>query len=166
MSFSLHRVQKQEGQEIVIAYGSKTLSTAERNYCVTRRELLALVYFVDNYRHYLIGRKFLIRTDHGALKWLMEFKDPEGQIARWIQRMSIYQFNIIHRPGSQHGNSDALSRIPCGEDCKFCKKGRQESMEEESIRARIAKELPFSHTRMTGQKKSRESFTWAVCSPG
>ena len=63
--------QKQEvGTERVIAYASRVLSKAERRYYVTRRELLAVVFFIDDFRHYLIGRSFTLRTDHGSLTWL------------------------------------------------------------------------------------------------
>ena len=43
----------------------------------------------------------------------MNFKEPEGQLARWLQVLSEYQFDIIHRPGKQHGNADGLSRRSC-----------------------------------------------------
>ena len=59
-----------DGSEWVVGYGSRTLSKAERNYCVTRRELLVMVYFVKHFRPYLLGRKFTLHTDHGALKCL------------------------------------------------------------------------------------------------
>ena len=105
--------QCQDKTERVIAFASKSLSKPERNYCVTRRELLAVVTFVKYFRHYLIGRKFLVRTDHGSLRWLFRFKEPEGQIARWLEILNTYDFEIEHRPGRLHGNADALSRIPC-----------------------------------------------------
>lgn len=105
--------QVQNGEERVIAYGSRTLTREERRYCVTRRELLAVVYFVKQFRHYLYGRKFLIRTDHGALRWLLNFKDPQGQVARWIEVLDTYSYEIQHRPGVRHGNADAMSRGPC-----------------------------------------------------
>ena len=70
--------QKIDNKERVLAYASRTLSKAERKYCVTRKELLALVYFVKYFRHYLYGREFTVRTDHGSLRWLMNFKNPEG----------------------------------------------------------------------------------------
>ena len=56
-----------QGCERVIAYGSRTLFKPERRYCVTRRELLAVVEFTRVYRPYLVGRKFVLRTDHGSL---------------------------------------------------------------------------------------------------
>ena len=102
-----------EGQERVVAYGSRTLSKAERRYCVTRRELLAVVVFTQQYRPYLSGRKFLLRTDHGSLTWLKNFKEPEGQLARWLERLQELDFHIVHRRGRAHTNADALSRLPC-----------------------------------------------------
>lgn len=114
-----------DGEERVIAYGSKVLLKAERNYCVTRKELLAIVYFVKQYKHYLYGKKFLLRTDHGALRWLFQFKDPEGQVARWLETLAIFDFDIQHRPGRQHQNADSLSRIPC----KQCGMGGSEQAE-------------------------------------
>ena len=105
--------QVQNGIEKVIAYASKTLSKPEKRYCVTRRELLAVVYFTQYFRHFLLGRKFTVRTDHNSLKWLRKFKNPEGQIARWLEVLETFNFDIQHRPGAKHGNADALSRIPC-----------------------------------------------------
>eukprot|EP00731_Ephydatia_muelleri_P033154 Em0025g110a len=81
-----------EGHEQVIAYASRVLSKAEKQYCATRREMLAL-----------------------------NFKDPQGQIARWLEILAEYDFTIQHRPGLKHSNADALSRLPC----KQC--GRQDS---------------------------------------
>ena len=105
--------QETEDGECVIAYGSRTLTQSERRYCVTRKELLALVNFVKFFRHYLYGKKFHVRTDHGSLRWLMNFKNPEGQVARWIEFLSAFHMDIEHRPGRSHGNADGVSRIPC-----------------------------------------------------
>jgi hypothetical protein len=71
--------QEQDGVEKVIAYASRTLSGPERNYCVTRKELLAVVFFVKHFRSYLLGRSFSIRTDHSALQWLRRTPEPIGQ---------------------------------------------------------------------------------------
>ncbi|GFQ91611.1 transposon Ty3-I Gag-Pol polyprotein [Trichonephila clavata] len=112
--------QEINGQEHVIAYWSKCLSKPERNYCVTRKELLAIVKAVENFHSYLYGRKFLLRTDHASLTWLLNFKNTEGQIARWIQKLEEYDFEIKHRKGSLHSNADALSRRPCSNACSYC----------------------------------------------
>ncbi|GBN83820.1 Retrovirus-related Pol polyprotein from transposon 297 [Araneus ventricosus] len=107
-------------EECVIAYFSKSLGKPERNYCVTRKELLAIVKSIEHFHHYLYGRKFLLRTDHASLRWLLNFREPEGQIARWIQRLQEYDFEIQHRKGTSHGNADALSRRPFKESCNHC----------------------------------------------
>ena len=70
--------QVQEGREIVIAYGSYTLTPEQTNYCTTRKELLAVIRFARQFRRYLLGRKFIVWTDHSSLTWLLNFKEPQG----------------------------------------------------------------------------------------
>ena len=103
------------GRKRVIAYASRSLKKPERRYCVTRKELLAVVNFVEYFKPYLYGREFLLRTDHGSLRWLFNFREPEGQIARWLEILAPYKMKIEHRPGSKHRNADALSRRPCNQ---------------------------------------------------
>ena len=113
--------QIQHGEEKVVAYYSRAMSRPERRYCVTRRELLAVVRSVQHFHPYLYGRHFTIRTDHAALRWLLSFRSPEGQTARWLECLQQYDFRIEHRAGAKHGNADALSRRPCLPDsCKHC----------------------------------------------
>ena len=83
-------------RERVIAYASRTLSKPERRYCVTRKELLSVVTFIRYFRSFLLGQKFTLRTDHGSLTWLSKFKQPEGQLARWIEKLQEYNFDIVH----------------------------------------------------------------------
>jgi len=109
--------QVQQGVERVVAYASRKLSKAEMNYCVTRRELLAVVHFIKYYKHYLLGRRFMVRTDHAALQWLRKMPEPVGQQARWIGFLEEFTFDVVHRPGSRHQNADALSRRPCRSGC-------------------------------------------------
>ena len=105
--------QRQDGVEKVVAYASRTLSGPEKNYCVTRKELLAVVQYLKQFRVYLMGKKFKIRTDHAALQWLRKTPLPIGQQARWVEQLEEFMFEIEHRPGRKHGNADALSRKPC-----------------------------------------------------
>ena len=115
--------QVQDGEERVLAYYSQVLNQQEQNYCVTRREILAVVKAVSHFYHYLYGRPFLTRTDHAALRWLFSFRHPEGQLARWLQRLQEYDFTIQYRPGLLHANADAMSRRPCIHNpCKGCDK--------------------------------------------
>ena len=64
----------------------------------------------EQFRYYLLGRRFTIVTDHSSLTWLRRFKDPEGMVARWISRLASFDFEIVHRPGVLHGHADGLSR--------------------------------------------------------
>ena len=109
--------QNIEGTENVIAYYSKSLNPAQQKYCTTRRELLAVVATLDHFKGYVWGPKFLIRTDHAALVWLTNLKNIQGMLARWLAKLQQFNFDIIHRPGAQHGNADGLSR------CPQCKRG-------------------------------------------
>ena len=141
--------QEQDGQEKVISYGSHMLGKSERNYCVTDKELLAVRFFIEYYKQYLLGREFIVRTDHQALVWLFSLKELKGRIARWIEILSQFNFSIQYRPGKKHRNADALSRmcidpkncncaleeidyaeplpLKCG-PCKKCTKRTQEIM--------------------------------------
>ena len=105
--------QEQDGQEVVFAYASRTLSRAERNYMydVTRRELLAVVYGMKVYRQYLLGRHFMIRTDHSALQSLRKTPEPIGQQARWQSFIGQFSFDIKHRP-SRHSTSECRRAFP------------------------------------------------------
>jgi hypothetical protein len=63
----------------------------------------------------------LVRSDHGALRWLINFKNPEGQIARWLEILGTYGFKIEHRAGRVHSNADTLSRRHClTSECAYC----------------------------------------------
>ena len=124
-----------DGQERVLGYASRSLSRTERNYCVTRRELLAVVHFVRHFRPYLYGRQFLVRTDHASLKWLFRFKEPEGQLARWLDVLNEYKFTIEHRAGKNHGNADGLSRQPCRQ-CGRTDDDPEEDSDQEAPRVR------------------------------
>ena len=86
--------QVPDGKEQAIAYASNKLDKSQQRYSVTRRELLAMVTFIHQFKHYLLGRKVILRTDHGALKWLYNFKDTQGQLARWIETLAQYNFEI------------------------------------------------------------------------
>ena len=101
-----------DGKEVVLAYGGRELSDAEKKYSTTEREALAVVDGIKRYQPYLTGQSFFVHTDHGSLSWLMKVKDPTGRLARWALQLQQYDFQIIHRSGSSNGNADALSRRP------------------------------------------------------
>ena len=136
--------QVQNGVVKPICFASHVLLKQHRNYCTTRKELLAVVKFCSQFRHYLLGRFFIIRSDHNSLVWLTRFKHLEGQLARFLEELSQYNFKLIHRRGAEHINADALSRIkdpleecdcysagqklhdlPCG-GCHYCTRAHKQ----------------------------------------
>ena len=108
--------QVQSGRERVIANAASSLSKAERNYNTLRNELLALGWATENFETFLYGQHFLARTDRSALPWLENLKNPRSQVARWLERLSDFDFEVEHSPGQLHGNADGLSRLPFDED--------------------------------------------------
>lgn len=103
--------QIQNGREVVICYYSRTLNPAERNYSTTERECLAIVDAVKNFRYYLIGRRFEVVVDHHSLRWLKTVGDNSQRLARWSLQLQEFDYDVTYRPGKQHSNSDALSRL-------------------------------------------------------
>ena len=101
------------GRECIIAYASRLLSKSEWSYCVTRRKLLAVVVFTKYFRYFLIGKHFILHTDHGSLTWLRNFREPKGEMARWLEHLQEFDFTIFHQQEKKHTNTDALSCLPC-----------------------------------------------------
>ena len=95
----------------VIAYGSRSLNGQEKNYCGTRLEMLALVFYMDHIRYCLVGQKHRVRTDNHSSVWPMSFKGVQGQVARRVGRLQ-YESETQQHPGRLHNNADALSTRP------------------------------------------------------
>lgn len=93
-----------------IEYFSKSLNQAQRNYSTTHRELLAIILAIEQFQHYIWGKPFVLYTDHQALTYLFNQSKPGSRLLRWKLALAEYDFEIIHRKGSNNVVSDCLSR--------------------------------------------------------
>ncbi|KAL6440856.1 hypothetical protein ACFW04_003346 [Cataglyphis niger] len=100
------------GKDLPIAYTSRLLNTAEKNYSTIEKELLAIVYCVNYFRPYLYGRRFELVTDHKPLVWLHSVKDPTSRLVRWRLKLAEYEYEVKYKAGRTNVNADALSRNP------------------------------------------------------
>ena len=113
----------------VIAYAAKRLSPAQRSYSATKGELAAVLILLDTWRWYLLHRPFVLKTDHSAIQYLRNFKNPTGLTARWQQRLECFEFSVQHVKGIHNGAADALSRA---EHLKYDPKENLDPFEENS----------------------------------
>lgn len=102
----------------MIAYASRHLNPAEKNYSTTEKECLAILWGIRKMRQYLEGYKFTVITDHLSLKWLQSINNPTGRLARWALELQQYDFTIQYRRGNENVVADALSRQPV-ETCQL-----------------------------------------------
>ena len=99
-----------------IAFASRKLSYSKKNYNTTEREGLAMVYAVQKYRHYLLGKHFKMFTDHSALKYLVNKSVLGGRIYRWLLLFQEFYFEVIVKPGKLNARPNHLSRVTNGEE--------------------------------------------------
>ena len=106
----------EQKQDRPVAYFSRKLKRAERNYATVERECLAIMDGIKHFEVYLTGVPFTVVTDHGCLKYLHSMKDSGGQLMRWALRLQPYEYKITHRPGKDNGIADGLSKQAWEED--------------------------------------------------
>jgi len=109
--------EQEDGTLRPVGYWSRSLTKAEKNYSTTEKECLAIVWAVLALRPYLEGVRFTLRTDHSALRWILNLSDASGRLMRWRLRLADFDYEVKHRAGIKHQAADTLSRIRTnGED--------------------------------------------------
>jgi hypothetical protein len=100
----------------VVAFYSAKLSAAQQNYAVHEIELLAGLETMMRYRDVLLGVQFQWYMDHKGLIHFMNQKNLTGRQARWLEKLSEFDFRIVYVPGLENGLADSLSRIYSSDD--------------------------------------------------
>ena len=98
----------------MISYESWPFSDREKYYPAIENEALAVMFATDDFRTYLLGRNFILVTDHSVLSSL-QLVEPKGCMGQWVMDLQEYDFTVLHGPGSANGNADAISRLPLQE---------------------------------------------------
>jgi transposase InsO family protein len=107
--------QKQNGVEVPIAFASRTMSPAERNYATNEREALSALWACEHWEKFLLGRHFTLKTDHASLTALLTkhtSKRKSAKFTRWLERLSQFDYDIVHIKGTNNVMADFLSRLP------------------------------------------------------
>ena len=105
-----------------IAFGSKKLTSAERKYSTIEKECLAIVWGVSKFRLYLVGKPFVLQTDHQPLTFLKDAKFRNDRLMRWSLALQGYVYTVKDIPGKNNVVADYLSRLVVdSENCYLCR---------------------------------------------
>lgn len=100
------------GKDQPITYISRPLNKTEENYATNEKEMLAIVWALDNLRNYLYGaKKIRILTDHQPLTFALSSRNNNSKVKRWKARLEEYNYEIVYKPGITNKVADALSRL-------------------------------------------------------
>ena len=106
--------QHQDGADRVVAYASRSLKPAEKNYPAHKQEFLALKWAVtDKFYDYLYGSEFVVLTDNNPLTYVLTSAKLDAAGQRWVAALSNYNFTLTYRRGTQNADADGLSRVSC-----------------------------------------------------
>ena len=103
-------MQERNGQPQPIAYASRLCTSSERNYSVTERETLAVIYCLNHFLDIILGYKIRVWTDHTAIQNLFKYKNLRGRLARWFVTLQNFDVAFEYIPGKRNTAADALSR--------------------------------------------------------
>lgn len=93
-----------------VSYASRKLTTSEVKFSTVERECLAIVFAIQKFSVYLLGKPFLLEVDHRPLVYLNKMKNLNSRLARWSLCLQPYNYTIVYLPGSENVGADYLSR--------------------------------------------------------
>ena len=95
-----------------IAYESRKLQPHERLYSIYDKEMLSIMHALAKFWQYLVGEKFIVKTDHNILRHLLTQKELNERQQKWVRKVQSCDFDIAYRKGNMNVVADALSRKP------------------------------------------------------
>ena len=98
-----------DGMDLPVAYFSRKLTKHEFNYAITELECLALIKATEHFEHYLVGKHFVVKTDHKPLEALKTSKRLTGRLARWALSLQHLNYTVQYKAGKNHQNADGMS---------------------------------------------------------
>ena len=101
---------RRNGELQPVAFASQALKKSQQSYSATKLEAYAIVHFVQHYKQLIGGRHIEIQSDHRPLIWLHNFKNPPAIVARWLEILGEFKYDITYKPGKLNECADALSR--------------------------------------------------------
>ena len=96
-----------------VAYFSRKLFLREQKYSTIERECLAIKLATQALRVYLLGKPFIVQTDHRALEWLDRLKENNAKLLRWSIALQPFKFQVCHRPGKDNSNDMMTPFLIC-----------------------------------------------------
>ena len=152
--------QKHDGdpKERVIGYASRRTTPGEAKFAACELECLALTWAVSHFRTYIWGHKTTIVTDHWALKWLLDLKNPNPRLQRWRMALQEYDLEVIHKPANMLKNADFLSRMyqdrrPGGTDQDEDTEGAEAKREEHCTKLRNGAQASMQTQQIQGPER-------------
>ena len=115
-------MQEHDGILHPIQYLSRNLSKTERNYSTIERECLAIVWSLQKFQKYLLGKKFMLLTDHKPLVAFNKKKISNAKVNRWAMQLADFQFEIKPIRGKDNVIADILSRMIMNTDSMWIDK--------------------------------------------
>ena len=99
-------------QKHPIAYESREISSLERLYPIYDKEMFAIKHALEKFRHYLVGGRFVVKTDQNSLRHFLGKNDLNERKHKWVSKVKAYDFDIEYIKGKNNVVANALSKTP------------------------------------------------------